>query len=179
MIYKKMIYKKTKSVFIAVLLLIVLPAILFSQEKAVRYEGSVSAGAVLDRHFDSFSLHTSHGVRFIKPGLEFLYLGCSVEQLFMHAFSTGNREHSPTFLQLHAKAWFPVNARIQGFASCEAGGGLTGDGAIFNFSPSAGIGFGTCGKQAILLTLKTYINRNSVGPDTNGLKFMLMVGYKF
>lgn len=160
-------------------LFIFLPSILFSQEKTTRYEGSVSAGIGLEDEIDSYTLHTSHGVRFLGCGLKFLYLGCSLEQQILNVGSSGGNEHSPTFLQIHAKANVPATTRLQAFAGLEAGAMWMGDGAKPNFSPSVGAELRTSGKQAVVLALKTYINKTSVGANNDGLKLMLTIGYKF
>ena len=169
-----------KSVVLALLnLFVLLPDILFSQEKTIRYEGSISAGMALESIDDAYAVHTSHGIRFVKPGLRFLYLGCSFEQQWGAVHSEGGHEHSPTLLQLHAKANIPATTRLQAFVGCEAGAMWNGYGTKANFSPSIGAELRTCGKQAVVLALKTYINKTTVGAYNDGMQYMLTIGYKF
>lgn len=170
-----------KSILLVLLNLFILsPDMLFSQEKTVRYEGSVSAGIILGSCDNEFILNTSHGVRFVKPEWKFLYLGCSLEGQFGNTHTVGGSdEHSPILLQLHAKANIPATTRLQAFVGCEAGAMWDGLGTKANLSPSIGTELRTCRKQAVVLTLKTYINKTTVGAYNYGMQYMLTIGYKF
>lgn len=102
-----------------------------AQEKVVRYEGSVSVGAGYFEYREVGGvLHTSHGIRFNREGVRFLYLGLSLEeQLYL-----GGRPYIPsyTFLSVHAKTYFPVGARVQATAAPPAYKAKLGKALIHN-----------------------------------------------
>ena len=143
-----------------------------AQEKVVRYEGSVSVGAGYFEYREVGGvLHTSHGIRFNREGVRFLYLGLSLEeQLYL-----GGRPYIPsyTFLSVHAKTYFPVGARVQATAGLELGA------MRLNLTPSIGVEFLTKGKQAVMITARTYINKDSVTGEQPDPGVTLMVGYRF
>lgn len=129
-------------------------------ERKTHYEGSVSAGASFERNFGyGASLYTSHGVRFNKDELRFLYLGGSIEALWMQKISP----QIPLLLQFHAKANFPTDSRIQIFVGCEAGVlmPLPFSLAAPNFSPSIGLEWLIKDRWAVNITIKTYANPES------------------
>lgn len=152
-----------------------------AQEKPVRYEGSVSLGSGYFRysHFGA-TLHTSHGVRFNREGLRFLYLGVSLEQHMYLAV----RPYTPmfTFVQIHAKTYFPAGSKVQATAGLEFGAARLAQGIVEyspNLTPSVGVEFLTKGKQAVMLTVRTYINKDSVTGEQPNPGLSVMVGYRF
>lgn len=146
-----------------------------AQENArkTRYEGSVSAGAAFKRDFGfGAAIHTSHGIRFNKEGLKFLYIGGSLESAWMH-----NLTQVPLLVQLHAKANFPTDTRLQMFVGMEAGAMIPLPFPLIapNFSPSIGFDCYIKDKKAITLTVKTYVN-----PESKfGQWWSAGIGFKF
>lgn len=152
-----------------------------AQEKVVRYEGSVSVGAGYFEYREVGGvLHTSHGIRFNREGVRFLYLGLSLEeQLYL-----GGRPYIPsyTFLSVHAKTYFPAGARVQATAGLELGAMRLAAGSVMwspNLTPSIGVEFLTKGKQAVMITARTYINKDSVTGEQPDPGVTLIVGYRF
>lgn len=131
-----------------------------ADERKAHYEGSISAGCSFQRTFGyGISLHTSHGVRFNKQHLKFLYLGGSIEALRMQETVA----QIPVLLQFHAKANFPTDSRIQIVAGCEAGVLMPMPFPLItpNFSPSIGLEWLIKDRWAVSIIIKTYANPES------------------
>lgn len=176
--------KKIIRMFVAVALAassISLTTASFAQEKPVRYEGSVSLGVGYYNYYSVGPvLHTSHGIRFNMDGLRFLYLGISLEQqMFLEV-----RPYTPmnTFVQVHAKTYFPAGSKVQATAGLEFGFMRFSTAEVAyspNLTPSVGVEFLTKGKQAVMLTARTYINKDSVTGEQPNPGFSVVVGYRF
>lgn len=152
-----------------------------AQEKPVRYEGSVSLG-VGNYTYDGMggTLHTSHGIRFNKEGLRFLYLGISLEQQVFPVVSSYIPMY--TFMQIHVKTYFPANSKIQAIVGLEMGGmRFAQENVIYstNITPSIGVEFLTNDRQAVMLTVRTYVNNKSVSGWLPNPGLSVMVGYRF
>lgn len=159
-VINNMEYRKTivKSVML-VLLSVICQSEAMSADtgSTTRYEGSVSAGASWHGELGfGGQLHTSHGVRFCRPGLEFLYIGGSLECLSLE----GTWPLFATSLQFHAKASFPSGSRVRMFLGCEAGVMMPLPYPLVapTFSPSLGVECLVMEGKAVTFTVKTYAN---------------------